>query len=386
MAIVLLALVLLSLFLWWRRRNLIEVDEGGVSQVRKGDRDMDKAIGRARENFHFFVERLRNPQPGDENFGIKAGITHEGVTEHIWLVDVSVDDAGFEGAIGNEPRSVPYNLGDHWRGSLQQLTDWTFMSHGRMQGNFTLRAMMPRMPREQQREARLMLESRWDTHELAHLPWPRDAAMPGQPLSDAISHGDSALMDGVSKHLETHFGPIPRVFHELVSPSAHIDLYPYPADASRAFHVIATTGMAEQAMQLPEDSTADTHVELVLLLPASWSLDEKNWQHDESGYWPFRWLKRVARFHYESGHWLGAGHVLMHDDPPLPIDPSCAFDSVLLAPPTVLPESFQRAALADGRSVRFLQLYFLDPAARAEIRDQGWQSYLARQPDTRLSL
>jgi hypothetical protein len=31
-------------------------------------------------------------------------------------------------------------------------------------------------------------------------------------------------------------------------------------------------------------------------------------------------------------------------------------------------------------------LYLLDPAARAEIRDQGWQSYLARQPDTRLSI
>ncbi|HJW45106.1 MAG TPA: suppressor of fused domain protein [Lysobacter sp.] len=383
-AIVLLVLLALGGLWWWRQRHAI-VSENGLSMVPTGDRDMAQAIAHARENFHFFVMRLRSPQPGDANFAIKAGIEHDGQTEHIWLTDVSVDDDGFEGEIGNDPQMVPLKSGDRWRGNLSQLSDWTFFDNGQMQGNFTLRAMLPRMPRAQREQAQQMLESRWDTRELAHLPWPQEAAMPGQPLPNDLSSGDSMLMEGVSDHLDAFLGQGGQVFHELVSPSAHIDLYPHPATATRPFHVIATTGMAEQAMQLPTDCRADARVELVLLLPRSWPLDTKSWE-DERHYWPFRWLKRVARFHYESGHWLGEGHVLTHGDEPMPIDPSCPFDSVLLARPRALPAEFQHVTLSDGRAVRLLCLYFLDPAARTDLAERGWEDYATEIRAERLSV
>lgn len=368
---VIAAAALLGGFWWWRQRNMIR-SEYGINRVPTGDRDMEKATGQARENFHFFVERLRNPQPGDESFAIKARIEHDGETEHIWLTDVQVSDDGFEGRIANDPQLVPFKLGDVWRGDLSTLSDWTYFDNGRMQGNFTLRAMLPRMPRAQREQAQRMLESRWDTRELVHIPWPRDAEMPGRPLSDAISTGDSALMGAVPDHLTAHLGKGGNVFHELVSPSAHIDLYPYPATSARPFHVIATTGMAEKPMQLPSNSTADAYVELVLLLPASWPLDFKSWQ-DERHWWPLRWLKRVVRFHYETGRWLGEGHLLTHGAEPIPIDPSCPFDSVVLAPPRALPDDLQRVRMKDGRNVRLLCLYFLDSAARTELAAVGWE-------------
>ncbi|QDH71274.1 suppressor of fused domain protein [Marilutibacter alkalisoli] len=385
MAMLVLALLALLAGLWWWRQRRMILSEDGINYVPTGDRDMEKAVAQARENFQFFVDRLRHPREGDEEFLVKARIEHDDQIEHIWLCDVMVDDDWFEGEIGNDPQVVPYKLGDRWRGTLAQLSDWAFFEHGRMQGNFTLRAMLPRMPRAQREQARQMLETRWDTRELAHLPWPENAVMPGQPRPDDISHGDSVLMEGVGDHLERHFGKIPRVFHEIVSPSAHIDLYPYPATVQRPFHVIATTGMAEKPMQLMEGVQADEWVELVMLLPPSWPLEQEAW-NDEGHYWPFRWLKRVARFHYETGRWLGEGHVLTHGAEPAPIDPSCRYDSVLLAAPRALPAGFQRTTLSDGRSVRFLCLYFLDASARAELQERGREGFLAGIDAERLSV
>jgi uncharacterized protein YegJ (DUF2314 family) len=385
---IILGVVVVVLFFWWRGRNAIEIDDGGVSQVRTGDADMARAIAQARLSFQSFVDRLHDPQPGDENFGVKAGIaTNDGAggVEHIWLTDVVVDADGFEGSIANEPRAVPLQLGDRWRGRMDQLSDWTYFHNGRMQGNFTARAMLPRLPKAQQLQMRAMLESRWDTRELAHAPWPDDAPMPGKPLPDAISHGDSTLMKAVNDHTGAHFGKLPKVFHEIVSPSAHIDLYPYPANAQRPFHVVTTSGMAEQPLQLPPCSSADTHLELLVLLPPSWPLDHASWKKDV-GFWPMQWLKRVARFPYETGHWLGEGHVLANGDPAAPIDDAYPFDSVLLARPRALPESFQRATLPDGRVVRYLCLYFLTPAERAELQEDGWEMFAARITPERLSV
>jgi uncharacterized protein YegJ (DUF2314 family) len=383
----LLVLAAVVVFFWWRGRNAIEIDEGGVSHVRTGDADMARAIAQARQTFHSFVDRLQDPQPGDENFGLKAGIpTGDGDgVEHIWLTDVVVDDTGFEGAIANEPRALPFAMGERWRGRLDQLSDWTYFSHGRMQGNFTARAMMPRLPKAQREQMQRMMESRWDTRELAHTPWPRDAAMPGKPLPDAISTGDSDLMQAANDHTDAHLGKLPSVFHELVSPSAHIDLYPYPATAARPFHVVTPTGMAEQPMQVPPGVDAPALVELVVLLPPTWPLDIASWKKD-IGFWPMQWLKRVARFHYESGHWLGEGHVLANGDPAAPIDEAHPYDSVLLAAPRALPEAFRQFTLKDGRAVRYLCLYFLTPAEREAIARDGWEAFASRITPERLSV
>ena len=230
-----------------------------------------------------------------------------------------------------------------------------------------------------------MLDQRWDTRELVHRPWPRDAAMPGQPLPDALSTGDAVLMEAVSAHLDAQLGKGGMVFHELVSPSAHIDLYPHPATAARPFHVVATTGAAEKSQQLPSGSDADPCIELVLLLPPSWPLDQASW-NDERHYWPFRWLKWVARHHYETGRWLGPGHLLLHGDPPSPIEVSTCCDSVLLAPPAALPPAFARVALPDERNVQLLALYFLTPEERAALEAQGYEAFANSLGADRLSV
>jgi uncharacterized protein YegJ (DUF2314 family) len=377
--LVVLALAGLYLFLRWRRNLVVVDEESGVSQIRGDDADMLRAVAEAKANFGQFVDRLRNPAPQDEGFGVKVAIRHDGGTENLWLNEIRVDDTGVQGLIANDPVHVPFRLGDSWRCGFEDVIDWSYMCDGRMQGNFTLRAMLPRMPRDQQRQFRGMLESRWDTVPLVHRPWPVGAEMPGAPLPSEISHGDRALMDEVPAHLNSHLGTDVDMFHEIISPSAHIDLYPYPPTPTRPFLAIATTGMAEKPMQLPPGQEADAHVELLALLPPDWPMDPKEWNRDERHYWPLRWLKRVARFHYESGHWLGEGHVLDHGDPARIIGDSGRFVSVLLAPPSLLPPGADRVVLHDGRSVRLLQLYFLDQQARVDVDALGWREYLAQR-------
>jgi uncharacterized protein YegJ (DUF2314 family) len=378
-----LALVLAWL---WSRRGRIEVDEEGVSQVAGDDKDMARAFAQAQQSLPEFLQRLADPRPADDSFGLKVAIRNDaGMVENLWITEVAVAGDVVTGAIGNDPVHVPYKLGDSWTGRLADVRDWTFADNGRLQGHFNLRAMLPRMPRAQREQFGRMLASRHDTRPLVHQPWPPDAAMPGEPLGYELSNGDAALMEAVPAHLEARLGAMPEVFHEIVSPSAHVDLYPFPARAGRDFHVIATTGMAEQAMQLPAGSGVDRHVELLLTLPSSWPLAHEQWLASEALFLPMRWLKRIARFHYETGRWLGEGHLLANGEPALPIDEGQPHDSAVLVAPAFL-DGDDRVRLRDGREVRLLQVVFLRPQERESLQREGWEAFKARLDPARLSV
>jgi uncharacterized protein YegJ (DUF2314 family) len=385
MKLLLILAVVGALLAWWLRRR-ITVDDQGMSHVRGDDRDMKKAFAQAQESLPAFLSRLAAPGSADEAFGVKVAITNdEGMVENLWVSDVSVDGEDIAGIIGNDPVYVPYKLGDAWRGKLADVRDWTWMADGRMQGNFTLRAMLPRMPRAQREQFGRMLEARWDKRDLVHTPAPPDAAMPGQPLGFELSNGDPVLMEGVQAHLEQHLGKLPAVFHELVSPSAHIDLYPFPANTGRNFHVVATTGMAERPMQLPPGSSQAPSVELLVCLPPNWSLAHKDWSRDDASFTPMRWLKRVARHHYETGRWLGEGHLLANGDPAVAIDEGGAYDSVVLTKPRGLGD-IDRVLLSDGREVRLLCLTFLRADERERLQREGWEAFESSLAPDRLSV
>lgn len=370
----------------WSRRGRIEVDGDGVSQVASDDQDMARAFAQAQQSLPEFLQRLANPQPADDSFALKVAIRNaQGMVENLWITDVAVHGDEITGSIGNDPVHVPYKLGDAWTGRLAEVRDWTFADNGRLQGQFTLRAMLPRMSRGQREQFTQMLAARHDTRALHHQPWPHDAAMPGEPLGYEISHGDAVVMEAVPAHLEARLGKLPQVFHEILSPSAHVDLYPFPAREGRNFHVIATTGMAEQPMQLPPGSAADARVELLLTLPASWPLGQKEWLASESAFMPMRWLKRIARFHYETGRWLGEGHLLANGEPPIAIEEGSPYDSVVLASPAFL-DGADRVRLRDGREVRLLHAIFLRPQERESLQREGWETFKARLDRNRLSV
>jgi len=111
--------------------------------------EMDAAIQKARETFGQFKQRLAHPKPGDSGFAVKVKISDGNDTEHFWLIDIKVNGDSFSGVINNEPGTVKkVKLGQTYKFTFDDVSDWLYMSNGVMQGNHTLRVMLKSMPPE----------------------------------------------------------------------------------------------------------------------------------------------------------------------------------------------------------------------------------------------
>src|SRR3954447_23620840 len=108
-----------------------------------------------------------------------------------------------------------------------------------------------------------------------------------------IVAGDQGLIDAVTRHVETCFGEIDVVLHEIVSPHAHIDLHVVAPTSERPVYTVVTSGMAERAMP------GDVYAELMLVLPPTWAKYGEPEFEQEEHYWPFRLLKTLARLPHE---------------------------------------------------------------------------------------
>jgi len=114
------------------------------------EKKMESAIQQARSTFDEFLARFRNPQPGDEAFNVKVRIEDSHGVEHFWLAELKLDAEHYAGAIGNEPGIVKkVKLGQRYSFSRNDVSDWMYMSHGKMQGNYTLRVILESMPKDE---------------------------------------------------------------------------------------------------------------------------------------------------------------------------------------------------------------------------------------------
>ena len=114
------------------------------------EKKMEQAIADARSTFDQFLARFRNPQPGDSAFHVKVRIEDEHGVEHFWVEDLKLDAEPFSGKIGNEPGIVKkVKLGENYTFSRSEISDWMYISGGKMQGNYTLRVELESMPPEQ---------------------------------------------------------------------------------------------------------------------------------------------------------------------------------------------------------------------------------------------
>ena len=76
--------------------------------------------------------------------------------------------------------------------------------------------------------------------------------------------------DAIADYLGEVFGEPSSVSHELLSNKVHIDILIYTATEDRPFHVLATSGMSDLPMAVPEEYPFLAHAELILALPADW--------------------------------------------------------------------------------------------------------------------
>lgn len=157
----------------------------------------------------------------------------------------------------------------------------------------------------------------------------------------------------VDAHIERYFGKSENVFHELVSPDIHVDIYIIPPTAERNYYTLATHGMGAHRMNVPA-GLADRKLEraeLIVCLPPDWKIG----QEEEEWYWPIRWLKIMARLPINEDSWLGWGHTVANPDD-APFAGNTGLCGVMLMAPGAFGEESFCCPLPDGDEVNFYQL------------------------------
>ncbi|HZY80331.1 MAG TPA: suppressor of fused domain protein [Cyclobacteriaceae bacterium] len=167
--------------------------------------------------------------------------------------------------------------------------------------------------------------------------------------------GDGENIDAIDAHITQHIGPVEMVFHEIVSDQVHIDIHWVKATAERPYHVLVTSGMSDKSMNTPQEADIPQHLELCMLLPVEWKIDEKSFK-DENNYWPIRWMKIIARFPHQYNTWVGWGHTIPNGENAAGFASATKLGCMILLPSLNLPHDFFELKTG-SKTIAFFCLY-----------------------------
>lgn len=155
----------------------------------------------------------------------------------------------------------------------------------------------------------------------------------------------------VEAHIEKYFGSCDKVFHEIVSPDIHVDIFIGKPTAERNCLTLVTMGMGAHRMNVPEGLKEKKleRAELVITLPPDWEIEN----NDENWYWPIRWLKILARLPGEHNTWLGYGHTVPNAGP---FAENTGLSGVLLTDPYFFDDGSYICDMPDGGRINFYQV------------------------------
>lgn len=159
--------------------------------------------------------------------------------------------------------------------------------------------------------------------------------------------------DAVEAHLAKYFGPCDNVFHEIMSPDIHVDIYIMAPTQERNYYVLSTFGMGAHQMNVPAE-LADQKLEraeIIVTLPPDWKVTESG----EEWYWPMRWLKILARLPISEDGWLGWGHTVANPDD-APFAENTKLCGLVLTQPQGFDEDAVCCPLPGGDEVNFYQM------------------------------
>lgn len=194
----------------------------------------------------------------------------------------------------------------------------------------------------------------WSQEDVAEYLRSKGAVLPDE---EPTPSEPQTAADEVVTYFTEHFGPVRRqAIIEIVPTEPRIAVHVVPASEERNHLTLFTTGMSDQAMEVPDGGDEYRFAELFIQLPADW----KYMQFDDPNFgWPVNWLRSIAQQPPVDNTWLGGPvAVITNDDPPERLAPNTEFASMLLM-------AERHVVSADGRKI---QLYRLAPLY-AEERD-----------------
>jgi uncharacterized protein YegJ (DUF2314 family) len=121
----------------------------GTVQIATQDEEMKKAIERARRELPAILARFVAGELNDSLFTVKVAFREGEVVEHVWLSDTTFHEGRFSGVLECDLHELKQvRRGDRVTAPMEEVTDWGYMSGGKMFGHHTLRAMLPHMQPE----------------------------------------------------------------------------------------------------------------------------------------------------------------------------------------------------------------------------------------------
>src|SRR5581483_7644393 len=88
----------------------------------------------------------------------------------------------------------------------------------------------------------------------------------------------------ITDHITRYIGAPTHVLHELIPQELHVDIHIVAPTKDRDFYTVVTSGMSERAMPVPEGSGHLRFAELMICLPATWPMEEKDRSSEEFGW------------------------------------------------------------------------------------------------------
>lgn len=138
---------------------VVDLEQTPGAFVEPDDELVQAAAARARESLPNFLAAWRAGRPGDEDFCLKIRVRDGEVAELVWLGDLAENGEGvLSGLLDNPPVQVRnLRVGQRIGVDPSEILDWAYRRDGRMVGNFSLRALLPRMSASEARKARALL-------------------------------------------------------------------------------------------------------------------------------------------------------------------------------------------------------------------------------------
>jgi uncharacterized protein YegJ (DUF2314 family) len=110
---------------------------------------------KARATLPEFLLVLR--EKSAQSFAVRAPVSHAEGRDQIWIVDVRFENGRFHGVV-DAPRAVTgLSAGSAFTVAEADVTDWYYVRDGLMHGAFSVRAMLPRLPKDQAERLRKQL-------------------------------------------------------------------------------------------------------------------------------------------------------------------------------------------------------------------------------------
>lgn len=136
-------------------------DKEEVMIVPESDTLMNQAMEDARNSMLEFLEHFAANDTNESGFAIKVMVVDSFGTEHLWANEIDVTEEGYSGIIANVPKFVKsVSFGSEIEFTNEEISDWAYVdSAGVRQGSYTLKALLPRMSKEEADSYRKMF--RW---------------------------------------------------------------------------------------------------------------------------------------------------------------------------------------------------------------------------------